>query len=62
MRILGGVAGDRGRRPKWVAALGYGISAVSRPLMLAANGMAAVTAVVTADRLGKGLRTAPRTR
>ncbi|WP_328853409.1 MFS transporter [Micromonospora globbae] len=60
VRILGGVAGDRGRRPKWVAALGYGISAVSRPLMLAANGMAAVTAVVTADRLGKGLRTAPR--
>lgn len=60
VRILGGYAGDRGRRPKWVAVVGYGVSTVSRIAMLAANGMAAITAVVTADRLGKGLRTAPR--
>ncbi|SCG59169.1 Major Facilitator Superfamily protein [Micromonospora echinaurantiaca] len=60
VRILGGLAGDRGRRPKWVAVIGYGVSAVSRVLMLAATGIATVTAVVTADRLGKGLRTAPR--
>jgi MFS family permease len=43
-----------------VAVLGYGASALSRIAMLPAAGFAAITAVVTADRLGKGLRTAPR--
>ncbi|MEU8662133.1 MFS transporter, partial [Actinoplanes philippinensis] len=52
--------GDRGGQPKWVAVLGYGASAVSRIAMLVATGFAAITAVVTVDRLGKGLRTAPR--
>ncbi len=60
LRIAGGYAGDRGGQPKWVAVLGYGASAVSRIAMLFATGFAAITAVVTADRLGKGLRTAPR--
>lgn len=60
VRIAGGYAGDRGQRPKWVAAAGYGVSALSRLAMLPAAGLAAITAVVTADRLGKGLRTAPR--
>ena len=60
VRILGGYLGDRGQHPKWVAALGYGVSAVSRVALLPAHGMAAITGVVTADRLGKGLRTAPR--
>lgn len=39
---------------------GYGASALSRLAMLPATSFAAITAVVTADRLGKGLRTAPR--
>ena len=60
VRIAGGYAGDRGNRPKWVAAVGYGLSAVSRAALLPAHGLAAITGVVTADRLGKGLRTAPR--
>ncbi|MBW6438622.1 MFS transporter [Actinoplanes hulinensis] len=60
LRIAGGYAGDRGGQPKWVAVVGYGASAISRIAMLAATGFAAITAVVTADRLGKGLRTAPR--
>src|SRR5262249_31956489 len=60
VRIAGGYAGDRGGHPKWVAVLGYGASAVSRLAMLPAGGFAAITAVITADRLGKGLRTAPR--
>ena len=60
VRIAGGYAADRGGRPKWVAVAGYGASALSRILMLPAAGFAAITAVVTADRLGKGLRTAPR--
>ena len=60
VRIAGGYAGDRGGQPKWVAVLGYGASALSRLAMLPATGFAAITAVVTTDRLGKGLRTAPR--
>lgn len=60
VRIAGGYAGDRGKRPKWIAAAGYGVSALSRIAMLPAHGFAAITGVVTADRLGKGLRTAPR--
>jgi len=60
VRIAGGYAGDRGGRPKRVAVLGYAASAVSRIAMLPAQGFTAITAVITADRLGKGLRTAPR--
>ncbi|BCB82007.1 MFS transporter [Phytohabitans flavus] len=60
VRIAGGFAADRREHPKLVAALGYGVSALSRIAMLPAQGFAAITAVTTADRLGKGLRTAPR--
>ncbi|GAA4434468.1 MFS transporter [Phytohabitans houttuyneae] len=60
VRIAGGFAADRREHPKLVAVLGYGVSALSRIAMLPAQGFAAITAVTTADRLGKGLRTAPR--
>lgn len=60
VRIAGGWAADRGDHPKWIAVLGYGLSAVSRLALLPAAGLASITAVVAADRLGKGLRTAPR--
>ncbi|MDT5036893.1 MAG: hypothetical protein QOE03_2078 [Micromonosporaceae bacterium] len=60
VRILGGYLGDRSDRPKWVAAAGYGVSAISRLALLGAHGFAAIIGVVSADRLGKGLRTAPR--
>ena len=60
VRIAGGYAGDRGGRPKWIAVCGYGISALSRIALLPATGFAAIATVITGDRLGKGLRTAPR--
>ncbi len=60
VRILGGWWADSTRRPKWVAFVGYFASAVSRVLMLFATGFGATTAVITTDRLGKGLRTGPR--
>ncbi|MDG4764276.1 MFS transporter [Solwaraspora sp. WMMD406] len=60
VRIAGGYAGDRGGRPKWVAVAGYGASALSRIALVPVQGFAAITAVITMDRLGKGLRTAPR--
>jgi MFS family permease len=60
VRIFGGYLNDRTNRPKWVAVFGYGISALSRIALLPAHSFAAITGVVTADRLGKGFRTAPR--
>jgi MFS family permease len=60
VRLLGGWLSDRADRPKWVAFLGYGLSAVTKAALLAAQSLGAVTAVITVDRLGKGLRTAPR--
>ena len=51
---------DRIGRPKGVALAGYGLSMVARIGLLFAGGFWALTAVVTADRIGKGIRTAPR--
>ncbi|WP_426241928.1 MFS transporter [Nocardioides sp. LHG3406-4] len=60
VRIAGGWAADRSDHPKWVAVVGYGLSCVARVALLFASGLGAISAVVTADRIGKGLRTAPR--
>jgi MFS family permease len=59
--LASGFVGDRFRRYKDVAATGYGLSAVSK-LLLATAGTAvsAVGAIVLLDRVGKGIRTAPR--
>lgn len=60
VRIAGGYASDRLDQPKWVAFTGYALAAAARVGLLFASGFAAITAVVTADRIGKGIRTAPR--
>ncbi len=60
VRIAGGYASDRLDQPKWVAFVGYGLAAVARIGLLLWSGFAALTAVITADRIGKGIRTAPR--
>lgn len=60
VRIASGWASDRGGHPKWVAFAGYGLSAVARVGLLVAAGFATITAVVAVDRIGKGIRTAPR--
>ncbi|XVV16575.1 MFS transporter [Actinoplanes sp. CA-131856] len=60
VRIGGGYAADRNGHPKWIAVLGYGVSALSRIALLPAHGFATIVSVISADRLGKGLRTAPR--
>lgn len=60
VRILGGYLADRADRPKWVAFFGYGLSAVTKVLLIPLHGFAALTTVITLDRLGKGVRTGPR--
>ncbi|MBL1101753.1 MFS transporter [Streptomyces coffeae] len=61
VRLAGGHLADRGgRRHKVVAGVGYGLSAVCKPLLLLAHTLPLISAVLAADRTGKGLRTAPR--
>lgn len=60
VRIAGGYTSDRLDQPKWVAFVGYALAAVARVGLLVWTGFGALTAVITADRIGKGIRTAPR--
>src|ERR1700710_2875422 len=61
VQVASGFASDRWRRPKEVAGLGYGISAVGKVALVAAgNTIGGIGAIVAFDRVGKGIRTAPR--
>jgi len=60
VRLAGGWVADRTRAPKWVAVFGYGLSAVVRVGLVLLSSFAAISTVITLDRLGKGVRTAPR--
>jgi len=60
VRIAGGYTSDRVGRPKWVAFGGYAAAALARVGLLFASGFGALAVVLTADRIGKGVRTAPR--
>ncbi|MFF2661072.1 MFS transporter [Kitasatospora sp. NPDC058032] len=65
VRLAGGHLADRrGRdgapRHKAVAAVGYGLSALCKPLLLLVHTVPLIGAVLAVDRTGKGLRTAPR--
>ncbi len=61
LRLAGGIASDRTRRDKEVAAVGYGASALCKLGLLGAGGAwPVIAAVVAVDRAAKGLRTAPR--
>ncbi|MFD6075228.1 MFS transporter [Streptomyces hydrogenans] len=61
VRLLGGATADRGGRHKTVGGLGYALSAASRLGLLVAGGATGwIAGSLAADRLGKGVRTAPR--
>jgi len=61
VRIASGLISDRWRRPKEVATAGYGFSALCRiGLLLVGRSGLGISAVVLLDRIGKGIRTAPR--
>jgi MFS family permease len=61
LRLVGGFVADRIRSRKLVAGVGYALSAVAKlGLLLAGRSMTAIGAVIAVDRLGKGVRTAPR--
>jgi MFS family permease len=59
-KLASGRLSDRSRRRKpWILA-GYGLAALSKPLFPIASGAAEVMGARFADRLGKGIRGAPR--
>jgi len=60
LKVFSGWLSDRLRARKWLAVAGYGISALAKPFFYLANTWTAVFAVRWADRVGKGVRTAPR--
>jgi MFS family permease len=60
LKVFSGWFSDRLRQRKWLAVLGYGISALSKPFFYIATSWGMIAGVRWADRLGKGVRTAPR--
>ena len=61
VRLISGYVADRSRKLKEVAFAGYAFSAVSRiGLLIVGSTWTAIAGVVLIDRLGKGIRTAPR--
>jgi MFS family permease len=60
VRIAAGWVSDVADRPKWVALLGYALSTFAKLALLPIHGFASLAGVITVDRIGKGIRTAPR--
>lgn len=60
LKVFSGYVSDRMRNRKWLAVLGYGLSAVVKPFLYFASTWTAVLALRFGERFGKGVRTAPR--
>jgi MFS family permease len=60
LKLFSGWLSDRLKARKWLAVVGYGLSAVSKPFFYFASSWGAIAAIRWVDRVGKGIRTAPR--
>jgi MFS family permease len=60
VRIFSGTLSDRWRNRKWLTAAGYGLGALTKPLFAIATGPGLVFTARFIDRIGKGIRGAPR--
>lgn len=60
LKIFSGWISDKLHARKWPAVVGYGLSTLSKPFFLLATTWYWVALVRWADRVGKGVRTAPR--
>src|SRR5947208_2249383 len=60
LKIVSGRLSDRWHRRKPIVVAGYGVSALARPFISLARGWPAVFALRFIDRMGKGVRGAPR--
>lgn len=60
LRVVSGWLSDRIGKRKPLTIAGYGLSTLAKPFMLLASSWGMVLAVRFSDRVGKGIRTAPR--
>ncbi|HEY7386098.1 MAG TPA: MFS transporter [Beijerinckiaceae bacterium] len=60
VKVFSGALSDRLGRRKLLAVIGYGLGAVSKPLFPLAGGPGSIFAARFIDRIGKGIRGAPR--
>jgi len=60
VKVFSGVLSDHWGKRKGLALLGYGLGAATKPLFAIASGASLVLAARLIDRLGKGIRGAPR--
>jgi len=60
LKLFSGWLSDKMGGRKWLAVAGYGVSALSKPFFYIASSWELIGGVRWADRVGKGIRTAPR--
>jgi MFS family permease len=60
LKLFSGWLSDRLGARKWLAVAGYGLSALVKPFLYVAHSWGAVAGARWGDRVGKGIRTAPR--
>jgi MFS family permease len=60
LKLFSGWLSDRLGSRKWIAVAGYGLSAITKPFFFIASSWELIAGVRWADRIGKGIRTAPR--
>jgi len=60
LKVFSGWLSDRLRGRKWIAVAGYTISTLAKPFFYFASSWSAIAAIRWVDRVGKGIRTAPR--
>jgi MFS family permease len=61
VQVASGLVSDRWQRHKETAGAGYGLSAICKVGLVAfGSSLGAIGAIVAVDRIGKGIRTAPR--
>jgi MFS family permease len=60
LKLFSGWLSDKLGGRKWLAVAGYGLSAITKPFFYFASSWGLIAGVRWADRIGKGIRTAPR--
>jgi MFS family permease len=60
LKVVSGVVSDRYTNRKWLALAGYGLAALTKPVFPLAETAFGVVAARFVDRIGKGIRGAPR--
>lgn len=60
IKIFSGMLSDYLGKRKWLAVAGYGMAAITKPVFALASSTGAVVSARVIDRVGKGIRGAPR--